>query len=93
MHQVRYEEGRIPKTLRAWLDANAEKVDAISSGAGYATNSGFAYDILLRQGYSTDEGMHTIIEPSIRAALLQLRSVGPCECRQCITTTESKSNK
>ncbi|CAN7782960.1 hypothetical protein LJR175_008258 [Variovorax sp. LjRoot175] len=39
-----------PATLRTWCDAHAHQVQVFDSGDGYATDSGFAYEILLRQG-------------------------------------------
>lgn len=81
---IRYEEGAIPKSLRAVLDKKfVRQVMAISHGGGYSTTSGNAYDVLLRPGWSVEGCEHLIIEPSIADVLDKLRTVGPCDCAQC----------
>lgn len=75
-----------PATLRRWIEANPEKVYEFDSGGGYSTdsNSGFAYDILLRAGWRMcDDHVHTLIEPTVKDMLAQLRSVVPCDCDEC----------
>ena len=54
-------------------------------GEGYATDSGFAYDILLRRGWRmSDDWVHILIEPTVKDMLRQLRSVTACDCRDCM---------
>lgn len=90
-----FEEGteNLPKSLRAWILANQDKVSAISYGGGYCTDARHdrAYDIALRPGYSTVDGMHTIIESTAARALSILRGVDTChpECPQCFAPEES----
>lgn len=73
-----------PATLRRWLDKNADKVVEFDCGGGYSTDSGFAYDILLRAGWRmSDDYVHTLIEPTVAAMLAQLRDVSPCDCDSC----------
>ena len=77
-------ESAIPKTLRQWIETHPDVVYAISYEGGYATESGRAYDILLMPGFTTDEGMHTIIESTVAETLRQLRTVQPgCKCKEC----------
>lgn len=80
---MRYEEGRIPKTLRRWLDRNSEKVAAVSHGGGYCTDSGDAYDVLMEPGWRVQDGMHTIIEATVSDTLAKLRTAEPCDCADC----------
>lgn len=75
-----------PATLRRWLDAHSEKVREFDCGGGYSTDSdsGFAYDILLREGWRRgDDYVHTLIEPTVKTMLAQLRAVVPCDCDEC----------
>jgi hypothetical protein len=73
-----------PASLRAWIEKNPEKVYEFDSGDGYCTESGFAYDILLRAGWRMgDDFCHTLIEATAKAMLAQLRSVEPCDCDEC----------
>ena len=80
---VRY-EGPVPQSLRKWCDQHADKVYEVHAGGGYCTDSGFAYDIALRNGWR-DGGdyVHSIIEPNVKEALSKLRGVVPCDCRAC----------
>jgi hypothetical protein len=78
--KVRY-EGRIPQSLRDYCDAHAHQIVEVSVGSGYATESGRAYDVLLRAGWSAyDDTVHTVIEPTVAAVLTQLRGVSRCNC-------------
>lgn len=73
-----------PATLRRWIDAHPEKVAEFDCGGGYGTDSGFAYDILLRAGWRMcDDHVHTLIEPTVAAMLAQLRTLSPCDCDEC----------
>ena len=80
---VRY-EGPVPQSLRKWCDQHADKVYEVHAGGGYCTDSGFAYDVALRNGWR-DGGdfVHSIIEGNVRDTLDKLRSVVPCECKTC----------
>ncbi|MFH0134804.1 hypothetical protein ACGLHS_31635 [Variovorax sp. VaC1] len=83
---VRY-SGDVPATLRRWCDAHAHQVVEVDAGYGYATDrdGGFAYDVLLRPGWSmSDDACHTLIEPTVKAMLAQLRIVAPCDCDSCM---------
>jgi hypothetical protein len=74
-----------PKTLRTWCDAHAHQVEEFDSGDGYATESGFAYDILLRRGWRMgDDCVHILIEPTVKDMLRQLRSIAECDCSDCV---------
>ena len=82
-YAVRY-ESRIPQSLKAWIERNKEKVFAVDYASGFNTDSGWAYDILLRNGWSVQgEALHTIIEPTIKDTLAKLRGVERCDCEQC----------
>lgn len=73
-----------PVTLRRWLDANTDKVVEFDCGGGYGTDNGFAYDVLLRSGWSMcDDAVHTLIEPTVKDMLSQLRSTKRCDCESC----------
>lgn len=73
-----------PASLKRWIDAHPEKVEEFDCGGGYSTDSGFAYDILLRAGWRKDDDyVHTLIEPTVRDMLAQLRSVSVCDCDEC----------
>jgi hypothetical protein len=83
-HTVRYCRPA-PETLRRWIDAHPHIVAEFDSGKGYTTESGFAYDVLLRAGWRmSDDHVHTLIEPTVRAMLGQLRSVARCDCDECL---------
>ncbi|TDG02550.1 hypothetical protein E1N52_39225 [Paraburkholderia guartelaensis] len=80
---VRY-VNRAPATLDRWIEAHANVVKEFNCGDGYGTESGFAYDILLRAGWRRgDDFVHTLIEPTVAAMLAQLRSVTQCDCDEC----------
>lgn len=84
-----------PATLRRWIDAHPLIVAEFDCGDGYSTDSGFAYDILLRAGWSMcDDYVHTLIEPTVKDMLRQLRAVRPCDCDECkrILAGEYKGN-
>jgi hypothetical protein len=84
-HAVKYCKPA-PKTLRAWIDANPEKVAEFDCGGGYCFGDGrgFGYDILLAPGWRMcDDTVHTLIEPTVKQMLAQLRSVVPCDCDEC----------
>lgn len=82
-------EGRIPKTLRDYIEKHcADKVVEVEHGGGYTTESGTAYDVLLVPGWSVGpayDWSHTIIEPTVRDVIAQLRTLQPChdddECK------------
>lgn len=81
-----------PATLKRWLDAHADKVDEFDCGGGYGTESGFAYDILLRAGWRMgDDFVHTLIESTVRDMLDRLKAVVPCDCDECKAMLASKS--
>jgi hypothetical protein len=76
----------VPETLRNWCDALAHQIQEVDSGHGYAFESrnGFACDVLLRPGWSmSDDCVHTIIEPTVKAMLAQLRILAECDCDDC----------
>lgn len=83
MNRVKY-EGSVPKSLRDWCDRNADKVYEVHAGSGYCTDSGFAYDVALRNGWR-DGGdvVHSIIEPNVRETLAKLRGIVACDCKGC----------
>jgi hypothetical protein len=73
-----------PVTLKRWIEANPDKVYEFDCGGGYGTESGFAYDILLRAGWRMgDDHVHTLIEETVKEMLAQLRAVVPCDCDEC----------
>ena len=86
-----------PATLKRWLDVNADKVKEFDAGGGYSTDSGFAYDVLLRAGWRRgDDWVHTLIEPTVKDMLSQLRAVVRCECDECkrlVAETASKQSR
>lgn len=76
--------GRIPKTLRTYCEKHQHQIHDVDCGDGYS--DGFAYDILLARGWCCDDiGLHTIIEPTVKATLAKLRAIEKCECKDCIT--------
>ena len=84
---VRYTGQKPPATLRVWCDAHADRVREVEVGFGYCSDreDGKAYDILLRPGWRMrDDFVHTIIEPTVRRALDQLRNIARCECEECV---------
>jgi hypothetical protein len=82
---VKY-EGNIPKNLRAWCDKHPERVTEVSQGGGYNTDSGMAYDVLLRRHWGRSDGDgHTIIESTAKDTLAELRAAKPCTCEDCVT--------
>jgi hypothetical protein len=78
---VRY-TGPIPARLRAFCDRHAHQIAEVHAGDGYCTESGFAYDVLLKTGWCDycNPTCHTIIEPTLADVLAVLRGVEPCEC-------------
>ena len=75
-----------PASLKRWIDANPDKVQEFDCGGGYSTDrdDGFAYDILLRAGWrKVDDFVHTLIEPTAKGMLIELKAVVPCDCDEC----------
>lgn len=71
-----------PKTIRAWIEKNPEKVTEFDCGGGYS--NGFAYDILLAPGWRKgDDHVHTLICDTVKEMLSELRAVVPCDCDEC----------
>jgi hypothetical protein len=83
MH-IKY-EGHIPsKALRAWCDKNTDKVAIVHYGGGFGTDSGMAYEVCLRNGWSQeDDWVHSIIEQTAADVLYKLRRVARCDCESC----------
>lgn len=82
-YEVRY-DGRASKTLRDYADRHADKIVEVYGGSGYSTDSGLAWDILLRPGWSLcDDAVHTLIEPTVETMLAQLRAITQCDCDNC----------
>jgi hypothetical protein len=78
--------GSVPASLRKYCDAHAHQIVEVDAGGGYTTDrpDGFAYDVLLRAGWAMcDDAVHTIIEPTVKATLAQLRAIKPCDCDSC----------
>ena len=71
-----------PPTLRAWLQANGEKIAEADTFAEAGTRTS-AYDILLAKGWITADGTHVVFESTARAVLRQLRRLKPCACERC----------
>ena len=84
MEAVKY-EGPIPKSLKNFCDLNSDKIQEVSAGGGYCTDrGGFAYDVLLRNGWRYGgDYVHTIIEPTVKETIEKLQWVVPCECSEC----------
>lgn len=73
-----------PKTLRAYCEAHVDQISEVDFGSGYATDTGFAYDILLAPGWRAyGDFVHTVIEPTVARTLTCLRSIEPCDCEDC----------
>lgn len=75
-----------PVSLRRWIDAHPDKVQEFDCGGGYSTDTpdGFAYDILLRAGWRKgDDFVHTLIEPTVKGMLTELKAVVECDCDEC----------
>jgi hypothetical protein len=86
MTTVKY-EGSIPATLRKYADKHSHQIAEISYGSGYCTDSGNAYDVLLRSGWCDGfdplGACHTLIEPTVQDILSALRAVRVCSCEEC----------
>jgi hypothetical protein len=83
-----------PATLRRWCDAHAHQIQEFDSGEGYATVRGFSYDILLRPGWRMgDDWVHILIEPTVKDVLRQLRSIGVCDCRDCVPADQEATGR
>ncbi len=83
---VRYTGENPAVALRRWCDAHADRVQDVDLTGGYDFGRGEAraYNVLLRPGWRMgDDWAHTLIEPSARAMLAQLRAVVPCDCDDC----------
>jgi len=85
MQTIKY-EGRIPNSLRTYCDRHRHQIAEVSYGSGYCTNSGMAYDVLLRSGWNDyyNPTCHTIIEDTLKDVLGVLKDVAPCECKECV---------
>lgn len=83
---VKYDGSKPPKSLKDWCDRNPHKVEELNCGNGYSGNrGGFAYDVMLRDGWSkSDDCVHTIIEYTVADMLRELRALTPCDCGQCL---------
>lgn len=85
MTPIKYESANIPKTMRALLERHADKVKAVDFGGGFCTDSGNAYDVVLRPGWVVkDDGTHGIIEPTISDVRDKLSMVIRCACKGCL---------
>lgn len=85
LHEIQTAQiAKLPKTLGRWLEANREKWYDVDYGAGFNTDSGFAYDVGLRAGWRAgDDCVHSIIEQTAAETLSKLRDVVPCDCADC----------
>ncbi|PZQ76989.1 MAG: hypothetical protein DI563_05270 [Variovorax paradoxus] len=84
---VKYSGDKPPATLRRWCDAHADRVYELHCGGGYDSGrpNGFAYDVMLRPGWSmSDDACHILIEPTVADMLRQLRAIARCTCSDCI---------
>lgn len=82
MAPVRY-FGAIPKTLRAYADRHADKIQEVSWDGGYL--NGGAYDAVLRPGWrEVDNAVHTLIGSTVRELIAELRGIVPCACPDCV---------
>lgn len=81
-------EGVIPATLRRYCDRHRHQIAAVAAGGGYATDSGFAYDVMLRDGWCDGSdpfgSCHTLIEATLKEILSALRGIRQCECDDCL---------
>ena len=81
---VRY-EGRVPATLRRWIETHAAaQVYEVSAGGGFCfdTRDGFGYDVGIRPGWCLDDCgdvMHTCIEPTVKDVIAKLKTLRRCE--------------
>lgn len=88
---IRY-EGRVPKTLRNWIEKHAaDKVYEVSASGGFSfeNRNGFGYDVGIKPGWCVDyhgDRMHTCIEPTVRDVIDVLSTLERCEddaeCRE-----------
>lgn len=91
---VRYSGDTPPATLREWCDDHSDRVYELHVGGGYSNDrpDGRAYDVLLRPGWRmSDDYCHTLIEPTVKAMLMQLRNIARCDCADC-TAAMAKGN-
>ena len=81
--------GTIPATLRKYCDKHSHQIAEVAYGSGYATDSGFAYDVMLRSGWCDGSdplgSCHTLIETTMSAMLSALRGIRKCDCVDCQT--------
>lgn len=87
---IRY-EGRVPKTLRNWIEKHAaDKVVEVSHGGGFCfERGGSGYDVLLVSGYRVKDcgdWTHTVIQATVKDVIDVLKTLERCddddECRQ-----------
>ena len=77
---VRY-EGRVPTTLRRWIDKHAaSQVYEVSASGGFTFGSG--YDVGIRPGWCIDDcgdAGHTCIESTVKDVISRLKTLRRCE--------------
>lgn len=83
---IRY-EGAVGKTLRNWIerDKNARQaVKEVSKSGGFTFEREVGYDVLIRAGWRvTDDAPHTVIAATVRDVIGILKTLEPCDCKQC----------
>lgn len=88
---VHFESSLPSRKVREYCEAHPERVAAICYDSGYATESGFAYDVMLRKGWSkSDDAVHTLIEQTASEILRELKNASPCDCERCSATEGSE---
>lgn len=83
--------GKLPQTLLHAVDRFPDRICknprgqlAVDKDSGFATPSGYAWDILLAPGWTTTDGGHrVIIEPNAAEAAYLISNAVPCDCEDC----------
>jgi len=95
MQSIKY-EGSIPDKLRMYCDRHRHQIAAVNAGGGYATDDGFSYDVMLRDGWKDGSdamgSCHTVMNTTLKGILIALRGVLPCDCTDCTAAKDHSPN-
>lgn len=84
--EIKY-EGGVGVTLRRWIERDEkarQAVKEVSRSGGFTFESSAGYDVLIRPGWCvTDDAPHTVIAETVRDVIGILKTLEPCDCKQC----------
>lgn len=84
MNSIRY-EGVIPAKLKIVCDCNRHKIKEVTYHDGWATDTGYSYEVVLRNGWrASDDLVHTLLDTSVDGIIRQIKAAERCDCDNCL---------